>query len=98
MIGRLKEDHENARALAEGLAEIEGINIDMKKVETNMIILDTKPLKVEAEKFAHELSKHNVKVSIYGLHTIRFVTNKDVTGDDMILAVEAVESIVAGLI
>lgn len=98
MIGRLKEDHENARALAKGLAEIEGINIDLKTVETNMIILDTKPLKVEAEKFAHELSKHNVKVSIYGLHTIRFVTNKDVTSDDMLLAVEAVKNVVSGLI
>lgn len=97
MIGRLKEDHENARVLAKGLAKIEGINIDLEEIETNMIIVDTRPLGIEAEEFARELSNRNVRASIYGLHTIRFVTNKDATGDDIPLAVEAVENLVAGL-
>ena len=37
---RLHEDHENARALAEGLSEIDGISVDPAKVQTNIVIFD----------------------------------------------------------
>jgi threonine aldolase len=97
MIGRLREDHENAKVLAEGLAKIEGIEIDPGKVETNMIMVDTRPLKMGAEEIARELSKRGVKVSIYGLHTIRLVTNKDVNRDGIMLAIGAFEDLVANL-
>lgn len=97
MIGRLKEDHENAQLLAEGLAKIEGVNIDIEKVETNMIMLDTIPLNMTAEEIADELNKRNIKASIYGLNTMRFVTNKDVSSDDMPLVVEAFDDLVASL-
>ena len=97
MIGRLREDHENARLLAEGLARIERVNIDLEKIETNMVIIDTRPLGMKAEKVASELARRNVKVSIYGLYTIRFVTNKDVDRDGILLAIEAFEDLVASL-
>jgi threonine aldolase len=95
MIGRLKEDHENARLLAEGLSKIEGVNIALENVETNMVIIDTRPLGMRAEEVARELSKRNVKVSIYGLNTIRLVTNKDVDSAAIVIAVEAFEDMVA---
>jgi threonine aldolase len=37
-VERLAEDHENARALADGLAQIDGIEIDPATVETNIVI------------------------------------------------------------
>jgi threonine aldolase len=37
-VERLAEDHENARALADGLAEIAGVEIDPGTVETNIVI------------------------------------------------------------
>ena len=37
-VGRLAEDHENARALADGLAQIDGVEIDPDTVETNIVI------------------------------------------------------------
>jgi threonine aldolase len=37
-VERLAEDHENARVLAEGLANIDGIEIDPATVETNIVI------------------------------------------------------------
>jgi threonine aldolase len=39
-VERLAEDHANARALAEGLAEIDGIGIDVETVETNIVAFD----------------------------------------------------------
>ena len=37
---RLQEDHENAKNLAEGLAEIPGIHLDVEGVQTNIIMVD----------------------------------------------------------
>ena len=98
MVDRLEEDHENAQILAAGLAKIKGIEVDLEKVDTNMVIIDTRPLGIKAEDFANRLSERNVKVSIYGMNTIRFVTNKDVSSDDVLLAVKAVEKLVLNLI
>jgi threonine aldolase len=95
MISRLREDHENARILAEGLSKIEGVNIALENVETNMVILDTRPLGMRAEEVARELSKRNVKVSIYGLNTIRLVANKDVDRASIVIAIDAFEDMVA---
>ena len=40
MVDRLAEDHSNARAIAEGLAEIPGLSLDLERVQTNMIMVD----------------------------------------------------------
>ena len=40
MIERMAEDHANARAIAEGLAEIPGLHLDLERVQTNMIMVD----------------------------------------------------------
>jgi threonine aldolase len=41
-VERLAEDHANARFLAEGLAGIEGVEIDPATVETNIVIFDVR--------------------------------------------------------
>ena len=97
MIGRLKEDHENAQLLAKGLSKIERIKIDPEKVETNIILIDTTSLDMKAEEVAQALDKRNVKISIYGFYTIRLVTNKDVTREDTLFAVQAFEDFAASL-
>lgn len=37
MVDRLAEDHANARLLAAGLAELPGVQIDLSKVQTNIV-------------------------------------------------------------
>ena len=37
---RLHEDHANARYLAEGLAQLPGVRVDLSKVQTNIVIFD----------------------------------------------------------
>jgi threonine aldolase len=51
MIERLADDHAHARMLAEGLAQIPGIEIDLAMVQTNMVffgITDEVPLSTRA--------------------------------------------------
>lgn len=89
MVDRLVEDHENAKLLATELAKIEKVKEGLITGETNMVMIDTKPLKIKASDLAQELNKRNVKVSVYGLYKIRLVTNKEVSRDDVLIAVEA---------
>jgi threonine aldolase len=42
MVDRLAEDHANARALAEGLAKLPGLDIDLASVQTNIVIFQVK--------------------------------------------------------
>lgn len=95
MIDRLREDHENAKLLADELAKIEKIKDGLITGETNMVMIDTKPLKMKASDLALELNKRNVKVSVYGLYKIRLVTNKEVKQDDILIAVDAFKDIIA---
>jgi threonine aldolase len=39
-VDRLAEDHRSARALAEGLSRIAGVDVDLEQVETNMVFVD----------------------------------------------------------
>ena len=41
-VQRLAEDHENARVLAQGLANISGIKIDPNAVSTNIVFFDVR--------------------------------------------------------
>ena len=43
MIARLEEDHANAQVLARGLTEIRGVKIDAERVQTNILVLTSRP-------------------------------------------------------
>jgi threonine aldolase len=73
-VERLAEDHENARVLAEGLAELPGATIDPAKVETNIVIFEVDdPAGVVAALLAE-----GVEMTQMGPGRIRAVTHLDV--------------------
>ena len=47
MTERIADDHQNARALAEGISDIKGINIDLDKIQTNIIYFSLDHPKIE---------------------------------------------------
>lgn len=77
MIGRLEEDHFNARQLAQGLAEITDLEIDLSTVNTNMVffkLIDRYPR--SADDIVSELSsRFNVLVGSRGKKSFRAVTH-----------------------
>ncbi len=93
MVDRLAEDHENARFLAEGLTEIEGISIDMDTVQTNIIIYDISGLGIGASQFIAKLGEQQVKASMFGPELVRLVTHKDVNREDVDYALQAVRKV-----
>jgi threonine aldolase len=96
MPGRLKEDHENARLLAQGLARIPGIKIDPAKVPTNILVFDIAETEMNAADFNQELAKKNVLANVIGPELMRLVTHLDVSREDCMRTLEVVREICKG--
>ncbi len=76
MIDRLAEDHALARRLAEGLAKIEGLHVDVDAVETNMVMVDHAATGLHATRMADLLRAHGVITSTRPPHHVRLVTHR----------------------
>lgn len=76
-VDRLAEDHENARALARSLAQIEGLSVEQP--ETNLVFFDTRGAGMTAEELADRVRPAGVLLSAMGQHRARACTHLDVT-------------------
>jgi len=75
---RLHIDHENARFLAEVLAEIPGVKIDPAKVKTNILFFDVSASGLTAQEVSNRLAEQGVLANGTSPTTIRMVTHCDV--------------------
>lgn len=80
---RLHIDHENARLLAERLAEIPGIRINPAKVQTNIVIYDIQKTGLSSSDFLAELARRKVLGVPVDAEKIRMVTHLDVERNDV---------------
>jgi threonine aldolase len=77
---RLHEDHANARLLAEAVAQVEGVEIDLATVQTNIVIFTLRD--GGAPEFVAALKQRGVASSAIGTHQVRFVTHFDVSREE----------------
>jgi threonine aldolase len=91
-VDRLQEDHQNALRLAQGLAEIEGIQVRAPVPETNMVFFDVSGLGLDADSFLVHLSERGVSMGAAG-GSIRAVTHLDVSRADVVEAIDAIAAI-----
>jgi threonine aldolase len=92
MVQRLADDHRLARRLAELLADVTGLHVDLHSVQTNLVIvrLDTIP----APDFLAALKTQGILAGSPGPGRVRFVTHYDVTDPDIDSVVAAVRRII----
>ena len=83
MVDRLAEDHANARRLAEGMAEMRGLKVDLARVQTNMVYADIGELGVNADAFLAALREGGVSASPMGPTRVRFVTHRHISAKDI---------------
>jgi threonine aldolase len=76
---RLHEDHATARQLANGLAQIPGITIDLATVETNIVICDVSGTGKSSAEVASALKSAGVLAGTVNPQLIRFVTHLNVS-------------------
>ncbi len=77
-VDRLAEDHAHAKRLAEGLAEIPGIELDPEQIETNIIFFDLSSLAPSAPTLATRLLQRNIRIGAMGERRMRAVTHLDI--------------------
>lgn len=94
-VERLAEDHENAQALAHGIAEIDGLRIRPDEVETNLVFFDVDPELGYAAQLSAALVKQNVRINAAGPHRLRACTHLDVARPDIDAVLIALKNAVA---
>ena len=75
---RLHEDHDNARRLAEGIAQIRGLAIDPSQVRTNIVIFDCQKAGMTAAELCQKLRPRGIWALDTDVYKVRFVTHCDV--------------------
>jgi threonine aldolase len=95
MIDRLAEDHQNARALAQGLALIAGLNVVPNANRTNMVVFEIDGEPEMAREFVSGMKERDVLISARGATSFRAVTHYGVNAIDIGRAV-AIAAQVAG--
>jgi threonine aldolase len=75
-------DHENARALAEGVASLKGVSIDAEKVQTNIVIFDVSETGKTSSEICAALKEQEILAIPFG-KAIRMVTRSGVSCEDI---------------
>jgi len=95
LVQRLADDHANARLLAESLATLPGLAVDLHSVQSNIVNLEVGGLGIDAVTFATHLDRLGVR-GLPGLGTVvRFVTYRGISRDDIVRSVEVISALVA---
>jgi threonine aldolase len=81
MVDRLAEDHANARTMAEGLAELDGITCDLTRVQTNLVYFDLD--RMAAPRFTEECRQRGLLSDWTGPRRMRFVTHYGIEAQDV---------------
>lgn len=90
---RLGEDHQNARALAEGIAEIPGLSVDLSAVQTNIVVVELTSDRLAQAELVERLREQEVLVVPWTKGRIRLVTHYGIERRDIEKALQAIHGI-----
>jgi threonine aldolase len=90
---RLQDDHDKAHVLAERLAEMPGIMLNARKVQTNIVIFRVKQGGLSSSAFLSKLADRQVLAVPVDGERVRMVTHLDVTEQEVEEAADAVQDI-----
>jgi len=95
-LDRLSEDHANAKLLAERLAGLRGVRLDLATVQSNIVIFHLEQDAPEAATIVASAQEAGVLVSAFGVRTVRAVTHLDVTRDQCRRAADLLAGVIEG--
>lgn len=87
-LSRLAEDHARARRLAQGLSDIDAIDVDVSRVRTNMVVVGVKPPIESAAALIEAVRKEGVRCFSLG-DKLRLVTYRGIGDEDIEYAITA---------
>jgi threonine aldolase len=95
-LGRLADDHANARLIAEALAGSPAVDLDPSTVETNIVVFHLRPGAPDAAQVVAEARRRGVLVLAFARRTVRAATHLDVDRAACQRAGEVLRAIVDG--
>ena len=95
-LARLAADHANARLLAERLAGLRGVSLDLRTVQSNIVIFQTEEGAPDAATVVARAHEMGVLVSAFGAHTVRAVTHLDVSRERCRQAADLLAQVIEG--
>jgi threonine aldolase len=93
-LARLVEDHANARLLAERLAGLRGVRLDLATVQSNIVIFRMEEGAPDAAAIVARAQEREVLISAFGERTLRAVTHLDVSRDQCRRAADLLAAVI----
>lgn len=93
-VERLAEDHLNAKRLAKGIAEIDGLDIDEKAVETNILFFHVRKPGLTVPMLLDRMKAEGVLMGGTSPNTIRAVSHLDISKDGIDRAIEVLRKVI----
>ncbi len=90
-VERLKEDHEKARYFAEEISKIEGFNVNLENVQTNIVVFSYS--KLNKNEIISLLEKNGVRISSGSYENLRAVFHLDVTFEEVKNSIEIIKKV-----
>ncbi|MEF8779052.1 MAG: low specificity L-threonine aldolase [Haloferacaceae archaeon] len=90
-VDRLATDHENARRLAAGIDEIDGLRAP--EPDTNIVVVDSGELGVTAEEFVAACAERDVAFNAFDEYVARLCTHLDVSSEEVAAAIDRIEAV-----
>jgi threonine aldolase len=92
---KLRDDHRNARFLAESLAKVPGFRTDPALVETNIVMVDVTGTGFTPAEFSRRLRERDIVMNPVNDRELRIVTHYDVSRGECDLALRAMAEVAA---
>ncbi len=95
MVERLSDDHNHAKRFARGLADLDGIEVDVDVIETDIVIFALEREDLTPEQLSAGLAERGVLINPIGGKKLRAVTNYHVEAADVDRALAVLAEVLA---
>ena len=90
-VDRLQEDHDNAKFLASQLSDLDGIEVDVTRIKTNIIFF--KLTGIDGEVLLNKLEQNQIKILMTDADVFRAVLHREVSKEQVQTVVKTFQSI-----
>jgi len=94
-VARLYEDHANARRLAEGIARRIPGSVNLEQVQTNMVIVNTRPLGWTGQEFVERMACGGIRFLAIDPYRVRLVTHRMISAADVDYTLAVLDRVLA---
>jgi len=97
-VERLVDDHDNAKYFAQGISQMDGIEVDVDTIDTDIVIFDLKREDMTPAQLVSGLAEEGVLMSPIGGTELRAVTNHHVTREHIDQVLDAFSRVLGGAV